>query len=68
MTKHKRFLALAIAMIANSAALLTINAGMGQITEQERARLGTPERIVVTASRNGNYRLAANACQASPLL
>lgn len=68
MTKHKRFMALAIAMTVNSVALATINASMGQIAEQERAKQGTLERIVVRASQNGNYRLAANNCQASPLL
>lgn len=68
MTNDKHFFALAIAMLVNSLALATINASMGQIAEKERTKLGAPERIVVTASRNGNYRLAANACQTSPTL
>lgn len=68
MTNDKRFLALAIAMIVNSLALAAMNVSMGQIAGKERAKLGAPERIVVTASRNGNYRLAANACQTSPTL
>ena len=68
MTKYIRFIALAIAMIVNSVALATINASMGQITLLERAKQGAPERIVVTSTRNGNYRLAAKTCQTSPLL
>lgn len=68
MTNHKRFFAFAIATIVNSLALVTMNASMGQISEKERAKQGAPERIVVTSSRNGNYRLAANTCQTSPLL
>lgn len=68
MPKHKRLIALAIAMIVNLVALATINASMGQIAVLERAKQGAPERIVVTPSRNGNYRLAAKTCQTSPLL
>lgn len=68
MTNQKRLLALAIAAFVNSVALGAMNAGMWQIAEQERAKNTVPERIVVTPSRTGNYRLAANACQASPQL
>lgn len=68
MIKHTRLLAIAIAVIVNSVALAALHLAMGQISEHERIAQTTPERIVVTASRHGNYKLAARACPAPNLL
>jgi len=68
MTKNLRFLALAIAVIVNSVALATVHMAMTQIAEHEQVAKSIPDRIVVTAHRNGDYKLATRACPAPKLL
>jgi len=68
MIKHTRSLAIAVAVIVNSLALATMHLAMGQIAEHERAALSAPERIVVTAIRHENYKLASRLCPAPNLL
>jgi len=62
MPKYSRLLALGIAVIVNSGALATMHAAMTQFAEHAQAAQSVPERIVVTAHRNGDYKLAARAC------
>lgn len=64
MPKYSRLLALAIAVIVNSGALATMDAAMAQFAEHAQAARSVPDRIVVTAHRNGDYKLAARPCPA----
>lgn len=68
MIKHTRLLAIAIAVVVNSLALATMHVAMGQIAEHERIAQSSSERIIVTANRHGNYKLAARVCPAPNLL
>lgn len=64
MTKNPRFLAVAIAVLVNLAALATIHTAMGEIAQREQAAQMVPDRIVVVAPRAGAYQFAARTCAA----
>lgn len=62
MSKNPRFIALAIAVLVNTVALAAMHTAMGDIAQREFAAQSSPERIVVTAHKQGSYQLAARSC------